>query len=68
MDIDKFLAEYDVDSDIWWTLSPGEMQLRFEQLRDLFDESFLLLQNIVESVSCVDELEIEKAEKWLSER
>ena len=76
--IDTFLAEYDADSGIWWTLSTGEMQRRFEQLRDLFGEAFSLLNNIVESVTShgegdyfdtrVDAFEIEEAEKWLSKR
>ena len=78
MDIDKFLAEYDVDDNIWWTLITGEMQHRFEELRDLFSEAFSLLHNVVDSVTsnqegdyidtCVDSGEIEKAEKWLSKR
>lgn len=76
--IDTFLAEYDADSDIWFTLETGETQNRFEQLRDLFSEAFSLLNNIIESVTsnqagdyidtCVDEFEIEKAQKWLSTR
>ena len=30
--LDRFLAEYDVDDNIWWTLSTGEMQSVFESL------------------------------------
>lgn len=78
MNIDKFLAEYDADDNIWWTLSTGEMQHRFEELRDLFSEAFSLLHNVVDSVTsnqegdyidtCVDSGEIEKAKNWLSKR
>lgn len=77
--IDTFLAEYDADSDIWWTLGPGEMQHRFEQLIDLYAEGFQLLQNLVESITedqdgdfvttYVDDLDVlSKAQDWLSKR
>ena len=79
MDIDTFLAEYDADSDIWWTLSQGEMQHRFEQLMDLYAEGAELLRNLVDSITVVpdddfvstyvDDLQVlDKAQKWLSSR
>lgn len=75
--IDKFLAEYDADSDIWWTLETGEMQNRFEQLMDLHAEGVQLLQNLVDGISAhseglstsvrmyVDSNCMTKAQKWL---
>ncbi len=52
--LDRFLAEYDVDDNIWWTLSTGEMQSVFESLLARCQDLELKIDRLQEDASPED--------------
>jgi outer membrane murein-binding lipoprotein Lpp len=49
-DLDRFLAEYDVDDNVWWTQSVGQMQNYFDALLARYQELSLKYEQLEEQV------------------
>lgn len=56
-DLDRFLAEYDVDDNIWWTLS-------FDEMKNVFDALLARCQELDAKCDSLEDQLQEDIDRW----